>query len=141
MRNRLHEIIAGRTVSAWRRRTERSTAWLREFFVASSWLAARAPLDAAYWNASPFGARLAEVTAAGRHSSASASAPRHPSAQSAPLQETARVRGRAILDHARAQLPIPRSRAAAGIVGHGRPPRRDAGERSSAMSRAQLKAL
>jgi hypothetical protein len=141
MRNRLHEIIAGRTVSAWRRRTERSTAWLHQFSVASSWLAARAPLDAAYWNASPFGARLAEVTAAGRHSSSSASAPRHPSAQSAPLQETARVRSRAMLDQARAHLLAPRSRAGAGVAGHDRLPHRAAGERSSAMSPAQLTAL
>jgi hypothetical protein len=185
MRNRLHEIIAGRTVSAWRRRTERSTAWLREFSVASSWLAARAPLDAAYWNASPFGARLAEVTAAGRHSSPSASTPRHSSAQSAPLQETARVRSRDMADYARAPMPVPRSRAGAavaghdlrshhetslrsgsararsrdmpdparapmpvprsragaGVAGHDRPAHRGVGERSSAMSRAQLTAL
>jgi hypothetical protein len=138
MRNRLHEIIAGRAASAWCRRTERSTAWLRQFSVASSWLAARAPLDAAYWNASPFGARLAEVTAAGRHSSLSASAPRHPSAQNAPLQETARVRSRAMLDQARAQMHVPWSGAGAGVTGHDRPPHREAGERSSAVSRAHL---
>jgi hypothetical protein len=130
MRNRLHEIIAGRTASAWRRRTERSTAWLREFSVASSWLAARAALDAAYWNASPFGARLAEVTAAGRHSSSSASAPRHPSAQSAPLQETARVRSRDVLDHARAPMPVPRSRAGAAVAGHDPRSHREASMRS-----------
>jgi hypothetical protein len=141
MRSRLREIIAGRSASAWRRRTERSTAWLREFSTASAWLAARAPLDAAYWHASPFGTRLAEVTAALRYGSPSASAPRHPNTQSTPPQETARARSRDILDHARAPMPVPRSRTGAAVAGHDRRSHHEAGTRSSAISRAQLSAL
>src|SRR5260370_233623 len=64
LRRHRRDLVCGRPPGAWRRACARGTAWLREFAAATSWVLQRDPIDRADWNASPFGARLGELTSA-----------------------------------------------------------------------------
>lgn len=108
---RPRDAVGGFAVFAFSRECARKTAWLRDFAIASSWLARPIGLDLGPWQGSVFGAGLAELTGFaptgdGEDAPAAASARPRPDARSA-------IRG----GRPSASKPAP-SRARPGAAAH-----------------------